>query len=177
MSGFLRHVPLCTLPRDTQHTYSWLSQRTYQMLCMQELTPGGPQKVWVQSQTTFATLTKNDEGEWEVRCVQKPSHASIERTSHSVYIMPQVSAIIPSFISRTTCITNRLGHFLVSGFHERKDPSHQEPVQEFGKACFLFCGDVSRAIWNKMKIPANQASQVKNNGTRLALTSIRKQYN
>jgi len=40
------------------------------ILQTQELTPGGPQKVWVQSQTTFATLHKNEDGEWEVQPCQ-----------------------------------------------------------------------------------------------------------
>lgn len=43
-----------------------ISWNVEDVVLMQELTPGGPQKVWVQSQTTFATLHKNEEGRWEV---------------------------------------------------------------------------------------------------------------
>lgn len=32
---------------------------------------GGPQQGWVQSQTTFASLGKGDEGEWEVRVLKQ----------------------------------------------------------------------------------------------------------
>lgn len=37
----------------------------------QELEPGAAQKLWVQSQTTFALLGKGEEGEYEVRVVKQ----------------------------------------------------------------------------------------------------------
>lgn len=41
------------------------------MLFLQELKPGAPQKVWVQSQTTFAALVKNEDGHWTVRVLKQ----------------------------------------------------------------------------------------------------------
>lgn len=37
------------------------------MAFLQELSAGGPQRVWVQSQTTFAQLSKEEEGKFAVR--------------------------------------------------------------------------------------------------------------
>lgn len=38
---------------------------------LQELVPGAEQKVWVQSQTTFAQLHKEEDGSWVVRVVKQ----------------------------------------------------------------------------------------------------------
>lgn len=40
--------------------------------CVQELSHGGAQEAWVQSQTTFATLAHGEvEGEWEARVLKQ----------------------------------------------------------------------------------------------------------
>ena len=41
------------------------------MWCLQELKPGAPQRSWVQSQTTFATLAKDEEGHWMPRVIKQ----------------------------------------------------------------------------------------------------------
>lgn len=57
---------------------------------LSELTPGGPQKVWVQSQTTFATLHKNEEGQWEAnKLKQKIMVNGISYELQSIYGMDQ----------------------------------------------------------------------------------------
>ena len=40
-------------------------------VCLQELKPGAPQRSWVQSQTTFATLAKDEEGHWMPRVIKQ----------------------------------------------------------------------------------------------------------
>ena len=41
------------------------------MTTLQELKPGAPQRSWVQSQTTFATLAKDEEGRWMPRVIKQ----------------------------------------------------------------------------------------------------------
>lgn len=41
------------------------------MWFLQELKPGAPQRSWVQSQTTFATLAKDEEGHWMPRVIKQ----------------------------------------------------------------------------------------------------------
>ena len=38
---------------------------------MKELIAGGPQKEWVQSQTTFAQLAKDDDGSYRIRTLKQ----------------------------------------------------------------------------------------------------------
>ena len=38
---------------------------------VQALKPGAPQRSWVQSQTTFATLIKDEEGHWMPRVTKQ----------------------------------------------------------------------------------------------------------
>jgi hypothetical protein len=57
---------------------------------LSELKPGGPQKVWVQSQTTFATLHKNEDGEWETnKMKQKIMVNGISYELQSIFGMDQ----------------------------------------------------------------------------------------
>ena len=62
-------------------------------ICVQELTPGGPQKVWVQSQTTFAQLAKDEEGKYQVRTLkQKIWVEGISYELQEIYGMEQATA-------------------------------------------------------------------------------------
>ncbi|KAK9905555.1 hypothetical protein WJX75_002064 [Coccomyxa subellipsoidea] len=63
---------------------------------LQELRPGTAQKVWVQSQTTFAVLVKDEEGHWCARVLkQKIWVEGVSYELQEIYGM-QTSASIPS---------------------------------------------------------------------------------
>ena len=63
---------------------------------MQELRPGASQKLWVQSQTTFAVLAKDEEGRWVARVLkQKIWVEGISYELQEIYGMENSSASSP----------------------------------------------------------------------------------
>jgi hypothetical protein len=51
--------------------HGWGSLQQQRLHCAQELRPGAAQKVWVQSQTTFAALARDEEGRWCARVLKQ----------------------------------------------------------------------------------------------------------
>lgn len=90
-------VTVLTLQRELNR--SWVISAGDQNLCgvvWQELRPGTAQKVWVQSQTTFAVLVKDEEGHWCARVLkQKIWVEGVSYELQEIYGM-QTSASIPS---------------------------------------------------------------------------------
>ena len=88
---------------------------------VQELRPGAAQKVWVQSQTTFAVLVKDEEGGWGARVLkQKIWVEGVSYELQEIYGMEN-SASVPSvvcFASIPSC-TEQL--------HACHAPKYQEP--------------------------------------------------
>ncbi len=65
---------------------------------VQELRPGAAQKVWVQSQTTFAVLVKDEEGGWGARVLkQKIWVEGVSYELQEIYGMEN-SASVPSVV-------------------------------------------------------------------------------
>ena len=60
---------------------------------MQELAPGGEQKVWVQSQTTFAVLHREEDGAWAVRVAKQKIWVDGVSYELQVWLVPPHSQV------------------------------------------------------------------------------------
>ena len=68
----------------------------------QELKPGAPQRSWVQSQTTFAKLDKDEEGHWMPRVIKQKIW--VEGTS---YELQEIYGIENSSAGRSSADTGK----------------------------------------------------------------------
>ena len=68
----------------------------------QELKPGAPQRSWVQSQTTFAKLDKDEEGHWLPRVIKQKIW--VEGTS---YELQEIYGIENSSAGRSSADTGK----------------------------------------------------------------------